>query len=212
MRIRYLGHSCFLITSDNGVSIITDPYHTEDDLAYGEITEAADIVTVSHDHYDHNNVAAVRGNPQVVRATTRVKGIEFTGTPSYHDDADGRRRGGNTIFCFEVDGIRLCHLGDLGHCLSVVQVAELGKVDVLFIPVGGYFTIDAATATGVCNQLQPGLIIPMHWNDKWDVPHVAGVDDFMKGKVDVSRPDASEIELKSGKLPAGRITVLKSAL
>ena len=181
-------------------------------MAYGEIAEAADIVTVSHDHYDHNNVDAVRGKPQVVRATTRVKGIEFTGITSYHDDADGRRRGGNTIFCFEVEGIRLCHLGDLGHSLSVRQVAELGRVDVLFIPVGGYFTIDATIATGVCNQLQPGLIIPMHWNDKWDVPQVAGVDDFMKGKVDVSRPDTSEIELKSGKLPAGRITVLKSAL
>ncbi|GAI07048.1 unnamed protein product, partial [marine sediment metagenome] len=105
MNIKYLGHAAFVITSDAGLKIITDPYGTAPDLTYGEITESADIVTVSHDHFDHSNVAVVRGNPEVVRRTGRstAKGIEFKGIASYHDEAKGRLRGDNIIFCFEVD-------------------------------------------------------------------------------------------------------------
>ena len=105
MKIKFLGHAAFMITSDDGTSIITDPYETSEDLTYGEIQESADVVTVSHDHFDHCNVAAVRGNPEVVRGSAKAKGIEFKGVPSYHDDAEGTMRGGNTIICFEVDGI-----------------------------------------------------------------------------------------------------------
>ncbi len=115
MKIKWLGHASFLITSDSGIKIITDPYETGGGLSYGEIKESADIVTVSHDHFDHNNVAAVPGNPQVVKGTAEVKGIEFKGISTYHDEAKGGQRGKNTILCFEVDGIRVCHLGDLGH-------------------------------------------------------------------------------------------------
>ncbi len=99
-----------MITSDTGTRIITDPYVTGDELSYGEIKESADIVTISHDHSDHNNISAVRGNPEVVRGTAKAKGIEFKGIPTYHDDAGGKSRGNNTIFCFEVDGISVCHL------------------------------------------------------------------------------------------------------
>ena len=96
MRIRYLGHACFVITSDTGTRIIIDPYTTGENLNYGEIRESADIVTVSHDHSDHNNVAAVRGNPEVVRGTTKAKGIAFKGIPSFHDEAEGKQRGSRT--------------------------------------------------------------------------------------------------------------------
>ncbi|MBA7536686.1 hypothetical protein ES705_28950 [subsurface metagenome] len=137
MKIKWLGHSAFMVTSDTGIKILTDPYVTGGDLRYGEIKESADIVTVSHNHTDHNNVAAVGGNPQVVKGTARIKGIEFKGIPTYHDDAGGKKRGDNTMLCFEVDGVRVCHLGDLGHQLSDMQVAELGRIDILLIPVGG---------------------------------------------------------------------------
>ncbi len=202
-----------MITSEAGIKIITDPYALRETLTYGEIKESADIVTVSHEHTDHNNVAVVQGNPEIVRGTAKVKGIEFKGIPCYHDDGKGQQRGNNTILCFEVDGIRVCHLGDLGHQLNDKQVAELGGVDILLIPVGGSYTIDAKIASQVCDKLKPKVIIPMHFrNDKCAFP-IAGVDEFLKGKKNVSRLDASEVEFKQGKLPATTKTVvLKPAL
>ena len=213
MKIKWLGHACFAITSDTGIKIITDPYITGSSLKYGEIRETADIVTVSHDHTDHNNVSAVRGNPGVVRGTAELKGIKFKGTHTYHDDTGGKSRGDNTILCFEVDGIRVCHLGDLGHQLSAQQVAEIGKVDISLTPVGGGPTIDAKVATEVCNQLRPKVIIPMHYKtDKCGFPAL-GVDKFLQGKEGISRPDVSEVEFKPGELSSStQIIVLKSAL
>ena len=208
-----MGHASFLITSETRTKIITDPYVTTETLTYGEIKESADIVTVSHEHTDHNNVSAVRGSPEVVRGTAKVKGIEFKGIPTYHDDAEGKSRGSNTIFCFEVDGIRVCHLGDLGHPLNDKQVAELGSVDILLIPVGGFFTIGAKVASQVCDRLKPKVIIPMHFkNDRCAFP-LAGVDEFLQGKEGISRLDTSEVEFKQGELPTTTKTiVLKPAL
>ncbi len=214
MKIKWLGHAAFLITSDAGVKIITDPYATSANLTYREITESADIVTVSHEHGDHNNVAAVSGNPQVVKGAAGIKGIKFSATSTYHDAAGGKQRGNNTIFCFEIDRIRLCHLGDLGHPLSDQQMAELDRVDILLIPVGGFFTIDAKVATEVCGRLSPKVIIPMHYrNERCPNFPVAGVDDFLKGKKGVKKLDTSEAEFKQGELPATtQIIVLKPAL
>ena len=215
MKIKWLGHASFIITSDTGTRLITDPYQPNEELTYGKINESADIVTVSHEHLDHNNVAAVRGNPKVVKGAVKqeIKGITIRGIPSYHDDAGGKKRGENIIFCFEVDGVRVCHLGDLGHLLGDKQIAEIGTVDILLIPVGGYYTIDAKVATEVCNQLKPKVIVPMHWNYKWSFSEIASVDEFLQGKKDVSRLDASEVEFKQGELPATtQIIVLKSAL
>ena len=213
MKIKWLGHASFMVTSDSGIRIITDPYEPDERLKYGEINESADIVTVSHEHGDHSNVSGVRGNPEAVRGTAKVEGIEFKGIPTYHDDAKGQQRGKNTIFCFEVDGVRVCHLGDLGHPLSDKQAAELGSVDILLIPVGGFYTIDAKVAGQLCDKLKPKVIIPMHFrNDKCAFP-IAGVDEFLQGKEGVSRLDASEVEFKQGELPATtKIVVLKPAL
>ena len=212
MKIKWLGHATFLITSDSGIRIITDPYDTVQGLHYEKIEEPADVVTVSHDHFDHANVAAVKGKPQVVRGTAEVGGIKFKGVSTYHDTSTGSQRGNNVMFCFEVDGVNVCHVGDLGHQLSDAQVAELGKVDVLLIPVGGFFTIDARVASQLCDRIKPRVIIPMHYkNDKCDFP-IAGVEEFLKGKDNVIRLDSSEIDIKSGELPAGtQIMVLKSA-
>jgi len=215
MKVKYLGHAAFVITSNSGVKIITDPYATGPDLTYGEITESADIVTVSHEHFDHGNVAAVKGNPEVVSRAGRsvIKGIEFIGIASYHDEAGGSLRGDNIIFCFEMDGVRVCHLGDLGHRLDDKQLKEIGSVDVLLIPVGGFYTIDAKVATEVCEQLKPRVIIPMHYKTEKGIPGIFGVEGFLSGKANVSRPDSSQAEFKPGELPAtGQIIVLKSAL
>jgi L-ascorbate metabolism protein UlaG (beta-lactamase superfamily) len=214
MKIKYLGHSAFVITSAAGLRIVTDPYTPGSGLEYGDITEPADVVTVSHGHRDHNNVAAVRGNPTAVSRAGRaaVKGIEFNGVSSAHDEVGGKMRGGNIIFCFEVDGVRVCHLGDLGHRLDDRQIEEIGCVDVLLIPVGGHYTIDAVAATDVCSQLKPALVIPMHYKTAKGLPEIAGVDAFLSGKEGVSWPKSSEVELTAGSLPAGQIVVLKPAL
>ena len=241
MKVKWLGHASFLITSNGGIRIMTDPYTPGGlGLNYGEIKELADIVTVSHEHGDHNNVAAVRGNPKIIKDKTtwvipaaildtsyvrsripelrkdreEISNIRFNAIHAYHDNADGKQRGKNTIFCFEVDGIRVCHLGDLGHMLSDKQVAELGSVDILLIPVGGNFTIDAKVATEVCGRLSPKVIIPMHYrNERCPIFPIAGVGEFLKGKKGIKKLDTSEAEFKQGELPATtQIIVLKPAL
>jgi len=170
-------------------------------------------VTVSHGHSDHNNIAAVRGNPQVIDESTPVemKGIKISGIDTFHDSSSGNERGPNIIYCMEVDGIKICHLGDLGHMLSDRQVAAIGKVDVLMAPVGGNFTIDAGTADAVIEKLKPAVVMPMHFcNERCPDFPVAGVDTFTDGKTNVTFMDTSEIEYKAGELPEStRVVVLK---
>ena len=213
MKIKYLAHASFLITSGKGVKIVTDPYTAGGGLKYAPVKETADIVTVSHEHGDHNATASVKGNPAVLREGGEAKGIKVKAVAAEHDDKGGSQRGKNTLFCFDIDGINVCHLGDLGHLLTAAQVKALGKVDVVMIPVGGFFTIDAAAAAKVVDQLKPAVVIPMHYKtDKADFP-IAGVQDFIAGKTNVSRINGSEVELTPGKLPqAAQIVVLKPSL
>ncbi len=215
MKLKWLGHSCFLITSETGLRIITDPYSTVGGVNYSPVNEAADIVTVSHDHFDHNNVAAVPGKPEVVTGsgTKTAKGIQFKGIATHHDESQGKERGTNTIFCFSVDGIKLCHLGDLGHRLSKEQIAEIGALDILFIPIGGVFTIDAKMASIVSDDLKPKVVIPMHCKThKCDWP-LNTIEDFLAGKKNVKKLNSSETEFKAGKLAeATEIMVLQPAL
>ena len=204
MKVKWLGHASFLITSEEGVRIITDPYgEAYGGLSYRPIDETAEIVTVSHEHGDHTG-GKVRGNPEVVRKvyTTTAKGIEFKGLATFHDESQGKQRGTNTIFCFSVNGVRICHLGDLGHQLTEPQIAEIGAADVLMIPVGGYYTIDAKGATRICEVLKPRVVIPMHFkNEKCAFP-IAGVEEFTKGKKNVRRTNTSEVEFRRGELQA----------
>jgi L-ascorbate metabolism protein UlaG (beta-lactamase superfamily) len=217
MKIKWLGHACFLLTADDGTRVITDPYKTGAfGLNYRPPAETADIVTVSHEHDDHNNVADVKGKPEVVRGAGvhKVKGIEFKGVATSHDQASGAQRGSNVVFCFSLDGVRVCHLGDLGHELTDKTVGDIGPVDVLFIPVGGNFTIDASAANAVANSLKPKIVIPMHFRTEHarDFP-VADAEGFLKLRQRVRAPNESEIEVKKDKLPAETETVvLKPAL
>jgi len=214
MKIKWLGHACFLITSEKGPRVITDPYGATGGLSYGPIKEPADVVIITHDHLDHNNAKAVAG-AEVVKGpgTNRAKGIEFLGLPTHHDEKGGRERGENTVFCFILDGLRVCHLGDLGRPLSDAEAKQIGKVDVLFIPVGGFYTIDARGASGVVDQLGPGVVIPMHYKTPRLGWSIAGVEPFLQGKPRVRQVKGSEVELKADQLPpAQEIVVLEPAL
>jgi L-ascorbate metabolism protein UlaG (beta-lactamase superfamily) len=215
MKIKWLGHACFLITSKGGVRIITDPYAVGGGINYSPIKEAADVVVVSHDHGDHNNVSTVQGKPEVVKGsgTKTAKDIQFRGIATYHDTSQGKQRGTNTVFCFTVDDVKLCHLGDLGHVLSPGQVNEIGAVDIMFVPVGGFFTIDAPVASQVCDQLKPKVVIPMHFKTPKCAYPLADVEDFLKGKRNVRKIGGSEVEFQREKLPAAtEIMLLQPAL
>ncbi len=166
MIITWLGHSAFKLQDkigSDGVTVITDPYGKETGLKMTSCE--ADIVTVSHDHNDHNNVDALRGNPFIINCAGEydVKGVLIEGIDSYHDEEEGKSRGGNIIYRIEIDDISIVHLGDLGHVLDNSQLEKLVGTDILLIPVGGKYTLDAHKAVEVISQIEPRIVIPMHY-------------------------------------------------
>lgn len=203
MQIKWLGHASFLITTRDKTKIITDPYTVGGGINYKPINESADIVTRSHGHSDHNNIKAIKGNPAILTGAgaSTVKGVEIKAVPAFHDDSRGSQRGNDLLFCFRVDGMDLCHLGDLGHQLSPQQISDIGPVDILFIPVGGYYTINAKEATAVVQSLRPKVVFPMHYKTpEADYP-ISGADEFLKDKKNVRRLNSSEVEFQKETLP-----------
>jgi len=218
MKIKWYGHAAFLITSDQGAKIMIDPYEPGafgGQLSYGKIKDQVDIVLTTHDHADHNYTKDLPGTPQIIKGSgsKTAKGISMKGISTYHDPSQGSERGANTIFTLKIDNIQLCHLGDLGHLLSDKELAEIGPVDILLIPVGGFFTIDPKEATRVAEQIKPKILIPMHFKTaKCGFP-IAPVEDFLKGKTNTKRPKASEATFDKATLPQQmEIVVLEHAL
>jgi L-ascorbate metabolism protein UlaG (beta-lactamase superfamily) len=160
--IKWLGHASFLLESA-GIKLLTDPFNAE--IGYQPYKEKVDIVTVSHEHWDHNAVDTLSGNPRVIRETglSTIDDINILGISSFHDTKQGRERGLNTIFKISSENLDIVHLGDLGHVLSDRQIVEIGNVDIILVPVGGRYTVDAEAAYEVVEQLQPNIIIPMHF-------------------------------------------------
>jgi len=168
MKIEYFGHSAFLITTKDNIRIITDPYESGGfggAINYRPIDKEADIITISHSHADHNYYKAVKGSPTIVKKTGEhtVKGIKIEGLNSYHDKSKGSERGENIIFVIEADGLKLAHLGDLGCEPSVNITERLKNLDIIFIPVGSTFTIDANEAKELLDKIKSRLVIPMHF-------------------------------------------------
>jgi L-ascorbate metabolism protein UlaG (beta-lactamase superfamily) len=218
MKVRWLGHASFLISTGDGKRILTDPYTPgsyDGAVGYGRIEDVVDIAAVSHSHDDHCGTDELVGSPQIVKEPGEhtVMGITFTGVSTHHDRQGGAERGENTIFAFEADGVRVCHLGDLGHVLSEEDVLSIGNVDLLLIPVGGHFTIDADEATRVVEQLKPRLVIPMHYKTEALGFPIEGVDRFLQGKDRVRRVEGAELEVTRDNLPREtEIIVLQHAL
>ncbi len=205
MRITWIGHACFFIEAPEG-RIVTDPFAEEMPYAFPKLE--ADLVTVSHDHFDHNAADRVGGAPLVVRAigTFEISGISFEGIPGFHDDEGGAARGENILYAFTLDGMRIAHLGDLGALLSDEQQAALSGVEILFIPVGGNYTIDAKQAASIIGDLPSArLVIPMHFKTAAiaDWP-IATVEEFESLMDNVRRIGASTIEVTRESLPEQR--------
>lgn len=204
VKIKWLGHACFEIKGKN-VTVVTDP-HDGVSLGLHEPRSEADIVLVSHTHFDH-----AKGVELVMKRGAMVfkeqageweeKGVKIRGIFTYHDESRGRERGGNVVYVFEVDGIRFCHLGDLGHILTSDQVERIGDVDVLFVPVGGTYTIDAEGATKIVEMLKPKIVIPMHYRIGGITLPISDVKPFLEGKENIERVDSREYEVTKETLP-----------
>jgi L-ascorbate metabolism protein UlaG (beta-lactamase superfamily) len=219
--LTWYGQSCFLLESASGTRIVIDP--VAGNLGYLPPADLhADAVTISHDHPDHNNLGLLQGKPRVFRGLTadkkgwvrindRVKDITIRSVGVYHDPKRGADLGLDTVFIFETGGVRIAHLGDLGHALTDQQISAIGSVDVVLVPVGGGSTIDAQTATYVVDQIRPRLIvIPMHYKtDALTSKDLAPVDAFLAGRPNVRREKGNRIAITGWRYkPSAEVVVL----
>lgn len=199
MKLKWLGHSCFEITLDNGRVFVTDPY--DDTVGYPPLHARADVVLSSHDHFDHNYFDAIEGECEIInRAGVYERfGARITGVHSFHDEVRGAKRGENVIFAIEVDGLKLVHLGDLGHMPDTdEQKAALADVDVLLVPIGGTFTITTPEAVELIKTYAPTAAIAMHYKNKYCGFTVTDSAEFIKTTGAATLPN--EIPLKKGAL------------
>ena len=200
MKIEWLGHACFMLTSADGTRILTDPFNEK--VGYKVPHVETDLVTCSHGHYDHHSVEVVKDHPEVIDTPGKhqFRGIAITGTHVWHDHENGEARGGNIVFVFEMDGLRIAHMGDLGHVPDKKQVEAIGHVDVMMIPTGGHFTIDPVEAIEVIKLFSPRIVIPMHFKTPVMNFPIVGVDAFLQLAGAAERPDR-DIEITAQTLP-----------
>lgn len=206
MIIEYLGHSSFLITTEGGVTILTDPYDTskyQGTLMYDIFQGEVDIVTASHSHPDHDGVDTIKRKKMVVRECSEFnyQGVCIKGIETAHDNSQGSARGKNIVFLIEADGMRLAHFGDLGHVLTPTQQAKIGPIDIALLPVGGYYTIGGLQAHMVAKQVKAKVVIPMHYRtEKCKFP-IDRVTEFVEGHKNVMVRGGSVFEVNSQSLP-----------
>ena len=224
MTIKWLAHSCFLLTGSDGTTVITDPYEPGGfggAIRHRPFTGRVDVVTISHGHADHAYTAGLTDKPEIVDGLElartghpqQVGSVALRAVHSFHDARKGVDRGENAVVAIQLDNLNVVHLGDLGHDLTAAQAAPLGPPDVLLIPVGGNFTIDAKAAWEIVQTLKPKIVIPMHVRTpQLDFP-IAPVDEFLAGKPTVERVGGPEVEVTREALPAEtKIVVLEPAL
>jgi L-ascorbate metabolism protein UlaG (beta-lactamase superfamily) len=212
MTITWLGQSCFKI-EDKEVRIITDPFEAAIGLKPPRVE--ADIVTISHDHTDHNNLEAIKGSPFVIKGPGEyeVKSVFVYGIPSFHDKSEGRERGANTLYLIEMEDIKIAHLGDLGQSsLTDEQLESLDGVDILLVPVGGVYTINAKEAVDIINQIEPRIVIPMHYKVPGLKIGLDGLDKFCK-EIGICKKEAVEkLKISKKDLPVEEMDVITMKL
>jgi L-ascorbate metabolism protein UlaG (beta-lactamase superfamily) len=213
MKITYYGHSAFLLEARDGTRVIVDPYRSgsfANAFRYQPIEDTADMVVATHAHDDHGAIDTIPGDAlRFIHPTSLRKGeVQITGIPAKHDERGGNDRGDNTIITIDDGDLRVVHLGDLGHDLDEDMASHLGGVDVLLIPVGGFFTIDADTAAKVVKRIKPLVVIPMHYlTDSARFP-IALVGAFLKTQENVQEEEGSSVELSRETLPSERTVIV----
>ena len=213
MKVKWLGHAAFELTAADGTSVLTDPYEPgcfEGAVCYAPIAGEYDAVTVSHEHADHNWTKGLAGDPPVLRGAGEhtVGPVRVHGYKTFHDTENGAQRGENTVFAFDDGEVRVVHLGDLGHELDAETARAIGRVDVLLVPVGGTFTIDAGTAHRVAAQLGAKVVVPMHFKTDKLGFDIDGVEPFLAGQEHVRRSGSAEFEVLAATLPVEPETVV----
>lgn len=198
--LQWLGHACFVLKLlASGFTVVIDPFPAER-VGYKPIDVKADVVLVSHGHFDHNYIQAVKGNPKVIDKPGKHKigNLRVIGYKTSH----GPGRGDNIVFIVEAEGLRIAHCGDLGALPSEQEVKSVGRIDVLLVPVGGTFTIDANQAWQLVQMAKPKVVIPMHYrHPQSKISVLAPVDEFLKGKKNVKHIKGNSVTLSKGKLP-----------
>ena len=202
LKIRWHGHSCFEITDD--LTLVTDP-HDGRSIGIPAPNVQADIILITHDHFDHSSgvkIVEKEGSKIVTDSRKRtISDVEISGFETFHDESSGTKRGNNIIYKFVIDGMKFCHLGDLGHELDDNTVQKIGSVDILFIPVGGNFTIDDKKALNVIKKIKPKIIIPMHYKIGGLSLSIAGLDPFLEQSKYKVIYVGNEIDLENEDVP-----------
>src|SRR3989338_338919 len=205
-KITWAGQACFEISvsncKDHSATIAIDPFDEKIGLKVPSFS--ADILLVTHSHPDHNNTGAIKGSPFLIQnpGEYEVKGGFVQGIASFHDDVGGKERGQNTIYTIEAEDIRFCHLGDFGQKqLTDEQLDLIGRVDVLMIPVGGIFTIDGHEAAKVIGQIEPKIVVPMHYSLPKLKVGLDGVDTFLKAMGKNNGQPQDKLVIKYSALP-----------
>jgi L-ascorbate metabolism protein UlaG (beta-lactamase superfamily) len=214
MIIQYYGHSCFKLTTkpagrgQDDVTIFLDPF----DKAIGlrPPQGSADMVLVTHDHHDHNNVEAIKGEPYVIDIPGEysVKGVNIVGMKTFHDKKEGTERGANTIYMLETEELRICHMGDLGHTLSEKELETINGVNILMIPIGGKYTLDGKEAVDIIKKIEPEIVIPIHYKINGSTVDVDDEKKFCKEMGSCPREKVSKINIKKKDLEGKSMEVI----
>ncbi len=215
VNITWMGHACFTL-SGASKTVILDPFKG---IGIPEPTTKADIILCSHSHSDHNNAANVKHESSIVMegfaGKRKINGVAISGISVFHDDAQGGKRGKNSIYVVEMENLRFCHLGDLGHALSPPQVAEIGPVDVLFVPIGGFYTIGPDEARRTRDALKPSITVPMHYRmagmaSTFDALHT--IEDFLQKETHIRKLDDATFTVTKVGLPKQSTTIVPKLL
>jgi L-ascorbate metabolism protein UlaG (beta-lactamase superfamily) len=214
MLIQYYGQSCFKITTKPGgratedITLFFDPFDKE--LGLRPPQGQADIVFVSHNHHDHNNISALKGDPVIINTPGEyaVKGINVVGVDSFHDNDEGASRGRSTIYIIEAEELKICHLGDLGCDLTGKQLEEIDGVDILFIPIGGNYTIDGKKAAELIRKIEPTIVIPMHYKLAGSTAEIADESKFCSEIGNCPKEKTAKLNIKKKDLEGKNMEIV----
>ena len=207
MKLEWIGHACFRLTAENGTVIVTDPY--DDSVGIRVPKLDADLVTISHGHHDHNNLAMICGRPDVVQGveSAQIRGITTQAVGSYHDDQHGALRGQNNVRIFLIDGLKVVHMGDQGCMPDQMVMQAILNADLMMIPVGGFYTIDTKGAKAIIEQTRPKCVVPMHYKTKHCTYPIAGIEPFLEAMGVKNASPVRELEIGPISVPNGVVTM-----
>lgn len=203
MKLEWIGHACFKLTAQNGMTVITDPY--DESVGIDMIPLEADLITMSHEHHDHCETSMIMGKPVIVRGdkAAAVGGVMANAVMSYHDDAQGAKRGPNAIRIYEIDGMKIVHMGDQGCMPDAAVLEAIAGADVMMIPVGGTYTVDAQGAKAIIDCAKPCCVIPMHVKTKRCPYPIAKVQEFLALMGDGNAKAIDVLDMTKETVPCG---------